>query len=247
MSRGISWTSYAMGGALAIILSWIMTGCRFGNHQENTPGKPADTLSGYYSTELVTFRACAVTEDGQGGCGLLPGSGVPDPYATYLHDPLFFYQQDTSSGKSYLMNPWADQAQGIGVTARASDRTFKNEDEQNFLFWDGHCLTQDHVTLAGSLNSKDSGKQMSGKTISGHAVILVTDTFSFDSATCGPARNELYACYIDETLCGAGTKEGNQELHENVVAFFRPYLDHGALNEKDIPLVSKMVLEISYE
>ena len=45
-----SCASYILTGTVAVVLSWMMSGCRIGNHASNTFMTATDPISGLYAT-----------------------------------------------------------------------------------------------------------------------------------------------------------------------------------------------------
>jgi hypothetical protein len=59
-----NWLSYFWCGGIAIILSWALSGCRFGNHEVDPPS----TGPFFYETSLSTIKLCATISGGAPQC-----------------------------------------------------------------------------------------------------------------------------------------------------------------------------------
>src|SRR4051812_22744816 len=53
-----NWFHYALTGVIAVMASWALTGCRFGNHEESQ-AQTTDGITGYYETQPQTMKYCA--------------------------------------------------------------------------------------------------------------------------------------------------------------------------------------------
>src|SRR3954471_21243119 len=101
MMGGSNWISFFLYGAVAIVLSWATTGCRFGNYTE-TQTNP-DQLSGYYVSEPKALTFFATTTSPQQKTA--PVSQIPAEIGRYLTNPLVLIMLDLNSGKAALTSP----------------------------------------------------------------------------------------------------------------------------------------------
>jgi hypothetical protein len=229
-----SWISYALSGALALVASWALTGCYFGNRTVNQQAA-SDGVSGYYETAPQSLQFCATT------CQNVATNQIPTDYSSIMTNPVGLQLQNASTGDAILF-PYTGGQYGIAVTASTNGTVTTNQSSSPVQLWDDPaCTSEQDEVIEGQF--KISGGPFTssppGIPISGHLALTITYTTTF-SGNCTASLTSMADCYADSTQCGSHNQS-------DVQALFEPYINAGALTAAGIVNLSTLAFEISYQ
>jgi hypothetical protein len=228
---------------MALMVSWALGGCRFGNHVE-TPPDP-DQISGYYATSPQSLTFCA--SHGTTSCAPAAPNLVPDTLADAMSNPVALILQDLESGSAYLAST-AGTGAALPVFASPDGvLSFLGSTGKETLWRDPACTTQLFIEEDGTwTKSANAGTSASGKPLSGRVQLRIQIIRTIDG-TCGPTLQEIADCYANASLCGGADATENAELQAAVQYLFNDYIQSGTMASTDIPNVSALAYEVSYE
>ncbi len=235
-----------IAGLLALVASYIFTGCRFGNHV----GQPLTTdPSGWYETEPKSILLCT---DIRNDCKAGTVDKIPAIDLGTFTNPVALAIQDLSTGSGYFANTSLDQNSLLPVMV-SNDKTFQIGASGTYarFFLSADCGSQVSVEGDGSLSTYSPKKTNSdGTSLSGRVATNIVVMQSLESTVDGgcAATMQLVAdCYHDETLCQGGSSSLNTTYHQYWQSVLAPYIDAGAIAESDIPAVRNLVYQATYQ
>lgn len=234
-----SWFSYALSGALALLASWALSGCYFGNRTVNQPAT-GDSVSGYYETQPQTLQyfASAPAEKRVD----VATNQIPTDYSSIFTNPVLFEIQDSASGAAGIFPyPTSSNSYGIGVTLGNAQAFGTNQSAAGTLWDDPACTREDEEGIDGSYK-KSSGPWTSNTPEiikSGRVQFTLDYTISF-IGSCAASLQAMANCYNDATQCGSHSQSDVQSL-------FEPFITAGAMAATDIPNLTDLGYEMSYQ
>jgi hypothetical protein len=232
-----SWLSYTLTGALAILASWALTGCRFGNHQVDQ-AQQTDGVSGYYETQPQSMKYCATTASET--CQNVGTNMIPADFTSILTNPVALKLQDASTGQAVLFSAFGGTT-GIAIFAN-TDQSLSVVGTANAQLWDDPACTRTDQQLIEGAYTKTSGPWTSNTpTIpkSGRINLTITYTITLNG-TCTTSLQAIAACYGDATKCGTHEQSETQDL-------FGGYISAGSMTAADIPNTTALAYEIVYQ
>ncbi len=237
------WVSYFWSGAIAIILSFAISGaltsCYFGNREVNQTSSNPDTISGLYNTQPQTLQFCA-TVNGTTNCkSASPTSQVPAEVSQEMTNPVAVLMQDLSTGLAVFSDPTnTGSLPTLPVTVNSNQSLAYNEQTSPAQVWnDPSCTSTESLQENGSL---------SGGPGSGRVAVTIQIVTTFDG-TCGPTLQSIYNCYQDSTQCGGTSTSTNQQTQSQWQTMFNPYIQTAAMTATDIPNVANIAYEVTYQ
>ncbi len=223
-----SWLSYALSGALAIMASWVLSGCYFGNRTVNQPVQ-GDGVTGTYATLPQTLQYCAsVASSSNEKCVYVSTSQIPADYTSIFTNPVALELANASTGDAWILPyPTPPNSNGIEVTV-GSNQTFSSPPASatNTLWDDPACSREDNEGVEGSFGS-------------GRVEFTLTYTIEF-TGNCAASLQAMANCYNDATQCGTHSQSDAQSL-------FEPFIDATAMSASDIPNLTGLAYEMVYQ
>jgi len=247
-----SWLTYLTCGTLAVLMSWVMSGCRIGNRTQNTP--PSIVLNFYemapqkYSAHVQLKNVSApVTTDN------MPISAVPTFLTNLLSNPIGI-QVDSSQGRAALFNPAAapdssGNVSSMGVNYNVSNNTYSMESTADEAF-NTNCSLNETLSATGAVNSTDSGTSIGKYSIAGHNQLVVKMDNDFTAATaggCDSTMTVIMNCYNDATQCQQTTTNDNLALQGFFQDLFAPYIQSNLITSNQIQDVTSMGFQLNYQ
>jgi hypothetical protein len=235
-----SWFSYALSGVLAIVASWALSGCYFGNKTVNQPVS-TDGVTGFYETQPQTLKLCAATPGEI--CPSAPTNLIPAFISNILTNPVALELQDPSTRKAGLFpyNGGAG-AQGFGVIAGPNKTLTPDPASGSQTLWDDPaCTEQLDLSIEGSYTLTNGPWTSNTPNIPKSGRIQMTVTYTIGVAgSCTVSLQAMADCYADSTKCGSHSQSEVQTL-------FGPFISAAAMAATDISKVQSLAYEITYQ
>ncbi len=241
----LSWFSYFISGTAAVMASWLLSGCRLGNHLE-LPQNP-DQISGYYETAPQSFEVCATYD--HSSCNLnTPVNQIPSMPAVIMSNPVILLMKDLKTGEALL-----GDSRGSGYAIRIfADESGRLTDERHFnpsTFWvDEPCYWQESIVEEGTYSKNSPGVSVSNQEpkISGKIELSFEYYFQF-FGTCDQTLGTLYSCYLDPNKCGDTDSAKNAKYHLFTKSIFDLYLAAQVMQETDIKTAKALYFKVLYK
>jgi hypothetical protein len=232
-----SWLSYLTMGTLAVVASWALSGCRFGN-REVDQAQSSDGVTGYYETQPQTMNYCAAIPAET--CKSVSTNQIPADFSSILTNPVALLLQDASTGKSILFPP-SDGTYGIPIFANTDQTLSVLRSSSPSTTWDDSACTRTDEELIQGAFARNNGPFTSGSKLplSGRISLDITYTITF-AGSCGPSMQAMADCYADASKCGTHQQSEASTL-------FAPYVNAGSLGTADLSKVTTLGYEISYQ
>jgi hypothetical protein len=248
-----TWTSYMAAGTAAIVLSWVLTGCRIGNRVEQNNGSTADTISGFYSTSPQTMEACVMKNGATDpNCTSLSTNSAPQALKDLMTDPVAVLLRDASSRTAHIFSPFAtpDEEGSIPsfmVTADLSRRTLTREKQVApvALWFDAACQETGLTVINAAMNTQGAGSSVGGFKISGR-IQLKFESYVWLEGSCAATTQAIADCLADVTKCRQTDAQENQVAQDFWRDYYGPYIDAGLIAAADIPTVKTLGYGIVY-
>ncbi len=267
-----SWAQIALCGVVSVVISWVFSACRFGNHVD-TPPPPEPTptptprpgITGFYETSFnsLTFLADPSSQTAQSSTA----DKIPSFVGAAISSPVAFILTG-NGGEGNLVNAMEKNPDGsrtsLPMNADASGTLSYNVKEKytstkipllSTPLWtqDDSCLVSTLFMGSGKLNIADTYNNdhpskwpVSGRVDLTFQVYVFFDPFS-PTATCAPAMELLAACYVDNAKCDTDDPGLALERQKFAISLFKPYIDAGALHASDISNVTTLAYEVTYK
>lgn len=258
----ITWTSYLFTGTMALLMSWMLTGCRFGNNVEEDSGggettqptPPSDQVSGFYVTVPRNLQYCVQFSDPNKKASCVSSSVhlIPSFITEVIVNPVAFAALDYEEGRFALFDyDYPDQSNipYFEIFADKGAKTMSYLGETGKMsFWDqakDQCTLNRRLALEGSYSFEDRGAEVNGKTIGGKMdlQINVGDFFEF----CDASLSEMAVCYEDQNKCFPGNQTVARRRYQTVRSLFEPFVESGAIHPSEIAEIEFTLYEVQYE
>jgi hypothetical protein len=203
------------------------------------------TINGYYITAAQSLIYCA--SHGTTVCQGAHLSKVPWDVAAVMTNPVALLMKDSSTGAGYLA---ASDESGYALQTFISEATGQlsliSSTSKATLWTDPACQTQIFLEETGSFAKQEGLTSTTGLPISGtlSLTLQMVRTFTGD---CTSTLAELQACYSSAAACGGTSESENEALHQSVAGLFAPYIEAGAMSTGDIPTLTSLAYEVSYQ
>jgi hypothetical protein len=234
-----SWFSYALSGVLAIVASWALSGCYFGNKTVNQPVQ-SDGVSGYYETQPQTLTLFASTPGEKQAS--VPVNQVPAMYSQFLTNPVILALSDPATGDAGIFPYPQTDGHGLAVTASTDGSLSFNPSPISTTLWDDPACTQEATELLTGTFTKTNGPWTSNTpTIpkTGRITLDITYTISI-VGNCSVSLQAMADCYADQTKCGTHSQS-------DVAALFGPFISAAVMTSADISKVTGVAYEMTYK
>lgn len=241
MPSGLGWV---WSGCLALIASWLMTGCRLGNRLEYAEPK---TLTGYYELNIQSLNFCATSSGTAGGtvCHASPTNLVPTVASDVFSNPIALQMINETTGEAMLIGIFQRIAADILVTPNTSafNLGFTIPDPlipytlsgcSITMDWDGEgrAVKAEHRTV-GNIDTK------------GHLELGLQVTTAF-SGNCANLLAQLRNCFQSENQCGGSSASQNRTLFDRTHQALDPYFQAGVLTLNQIPALEALSFRLTY-
>lgn len=247
-----NWLSYFWAGGIAIILSWALSGCRFGNHEVDPPS----TGPFYYETAVNSIELCANFADGTQKCmnetnpsflpniglqqGSTPSTGLPDlgqlpdPLEATI-DPVTANQYDITdpmSGTPYFALSY-DSQNNIGLSGSLNPGIPIFLDTST---GDSLCNLNLDLEMSGSLTTSGPFTTNTGLPLNGRMLLQIALTMTPQGSGCQTA----VSCLTTPGVC-----DGNAE---SIVAnYYSNFNNSSILGTESLANVASMSYLVNYQ
>jgi len=249
-----TWTSYLFCGLSAVILSWMLTGCRFGNHTVNAPPTAAyDGYDGFYDLNIksllfsVKLNGTSVP-DANGSVNLLPtmlSSVLGEPVA-FFHDPTSnqdVFANPATGGTQVLPTASTGTANGLGGIS------YQGQTATQTLWLDPACTEQLSVDEEGTYSEYSAPVTEAGLKVQGSISMNITVVTTF-GGNCAASLAAMRTCLDDVTQCAgtdASTDQGNQTFVKSLLGAYLPAPSGlGIITEDQIQLLQSVSYTAKY-
>lgn len=244
------WASYFFSGALALILSWALSGCRFGNSKSEAPATSDVT---YYRTQAVELQVCA----------LLSGKKEPDCAKFYDSDAIsmmplslsrvvgnpvglfHFLTSDTFSLFNPLFEGSSKPAMPIDVDVTTGVLSFEGETEPQVVWRDQSCTVVTQLVEEGLID-RNSPETVSDIPTLGRMDLVATYLFYY-SEGCQDTLGQMARCYEKSTECGGNSADDNLLWQQRVTELIGHYFSSGAVKPEDFKDVRTLAFAAAFE
>lgn len=237
------WTSYLLSGTVAILLSWMLSGCRFGNNVV-TPENP-DPITGYYQTQPQSLQFCVTFTSSATECRNVSTNQVPSLISQVLTQPVALQVTDPNHGEALFFDPFGNgTALPISIDLSNLELSYLGYGNPTPLWSDENCTSQLFIESEGAITKTDP-TEVSGLTTKGR-IGLSIEVFEIYQGSCTNDLLEIEDCYSDANQCNGSTSSENAALQESVQNYFNPYIESGAMSSDDISDVSSLGYSVNY-
>ena len=235
---------------LAVTLTVLVlsaSACRFGNRtsEPDTSTVSTDPITGYYETQAKTLTFC--TEGATNRCIDTPLDKIPTFFKAAVTNPVGLLLDDSETGAGYII---ASDGSGYNLPtgfASTASIQYQGATSPGTLWDDPACNTHIELSQTGSLSKTASASSSAdGLPLTGALTLTMSLLQSFDG-DCAPSLTAMEACMNDPTTCGGVDDEENVLYMQAVQEFFQPYLDSGVITSTDIPGLTTLSYEVTYE
>lgn len=212
--KSSNWVTLFFCGGIAIVLSWLASGCRWGN-QESSPASPpeaADPYEGYYNLTPKSLSYQATLNSAVEGTltpkqDNLPLSYMPELLAVYLTNPVYLVSGGNPKQGNYGLMPAHHPEYGAIPIDLYTDGSLSFEGTGSpFVVWkDPNCLSHIEITESGKLYQNASSQDG----IMGRIELAVMVVTKFQG-NCEATLQTVATCYQDSSACPVDPKKDGQ-------------------------------------
>ncbi len=247
----IDWSSFFMSGILAIVLSWAVTGCRFGNSV--TTAKNKDQITGYYEMRAQKIDLFTKLENEPSAReGVHSPNKIPAPIGSVTSNPSVLVMENLDTGLGFIGHYiQSKRVDWLPILISPSFGVSTSGQGDRFTAWgDQKCVRQHFFQGSGSLNQEAArliaAIQTRGR-IEMDLTFYNTYTGQNSHSDCQASLASISQCYSDSTKC-TGKSQQEKETQQRIQRLrFSPYIDAGIIDLSDLPNVEAMGYEVSYE
>lgn len=245
----INWISYLYYGGIAIFLSWVTTGCRFGSQVQQSPNP--DHFSGYYMigaeslTFFVTTRSGTTYNTTQKSA---PVSLIPTEVSQVLTNPVALLLSDPNSGSANWISPLSTQSTLPVTVNQDSTLSFLGSTSDAPFIQNTDCLSHLEVSETGNLVKTSNLPSLPGNSLplSGKVQLDIQVITQFQG-NCDALFQFIGNCLQEVTACGAQSPTDNTTIQNYLYGFLAPWLQSQAIATSDIPNLVNLAYEVKYE
>jgi len=238
--------SLFFGGAIAVFLSWIASGCRLGSFVDPAPiPLNPDQISGYYVVlpqKLKLYATTAQTTQQTGAISL-----IPQEVAQFMTNPVALILEDLPSGAAALTTPKGKHALPVYVN---TDNTLTyHGTTPNRTYWlDPECQSYLEIAESGKVIKTTSVTAPLGNELplTGKLELKIQVITQFEG-NCLPTFSSIAKCYQDVTQCAGKDSTENETLQATVIELLNPWIQSKAILPADIPNLVNYAYEVSYQ
>jgi hypothetical protein len=222
------WPAYVVSGILALTLSGVMTGCRFGNHVESSKAQTDDPfVMEYWNTAPQTLMFCAQVP-GNAYCRQANTNYIPGETSLVMSDPVIMYTKDPKHELWYFVNkagyttPYipfllaADNS--IALDASGTDHVLSDSCAAPFVVKIDQAR---RVPYASPLPGQDGISQI------GRVQMRISWTTDYSSSGCRQVLKTASDCYNDVNLCAGADLTAKNQQRQLVADRFGQYFVDG--------------------
>jgi len=246
---GLQFSNYLIYGGVALILSWVLTGCRFGNQvEEKDQNANSDTISGYYKMEPKSYGLCAQLSDTDTPTCAEPSTKtIPQDVNDTFSNPIAILLRDASNGRTQIFNPFVNNPSILEIAFDTSSRKTEGAGESStYLDSNKECYDYAYLLATGELNDSNSGQVLKNKTIRGSFHFQWVEYHSFNGS-CANILSLIKDCYVNQNNCGQSSDDANFTEHTYWVNFFKPYIDAQVISVAEIPKLVEFFYQVNYQ
>jgi hypothetical protein len=238
-----SWYTYFMYGGIAVILSWVTSGCRFGSRIQNVPDP--DQITGYYeaSPQNLTFYATTTNTVEKDA----PVTSIPGEIGEVMTNPVALKVDDLSTGSARWISPVNRVALPVFVDPDLN-LSLRGATQPVTLWDDSNCKTHLEIFESGKLVKTHNVSEIPGNPypLSGkvQATFQVINQFKGD---CVPTLQRMATCLDDINQCGESSPAENLSVQNQILDLFKPWFNAGLIAVSDIPDLVNFAYEVTYE
>lgn len=227
---------------LVTVLSWALSGCKFGNRVEE--GGPPDGWSGKYEVDLRSHSRCVLLSGNQGAiCEPEEAAQVPATIRSVFTNPVLFQLARAGEGGGYFIAS-NDQTRGFPTRIDLNNSEIQHSSvlsEPSHLWTAGDCYGADYMFQTGHVRkTRKTG-------ILGRVEVDLTLQTSFTGTECQAVLAIMSSCILDLTRCEPSDQTNTQTVLQTYAkSVFSPYVDKGLITNADIQDVEAFGTVISY-
>ena len=251
-TRTNGWLNYLLSGILALLMGWVATGCRRGNHQDPLvmPKNP-DQVSGYYKMAPQSYSVCTLlSTDSQAKCASQSTNLIPsDPQFRFTTpSALILSDLESGDGRLYRLPDVNGSYRYTPVVIDQNAKTFRSSlkyDPGQLWYNDFNCTWVLKMDIDGKYQDFQTPQTLGDYKLRGN--ISQTAFYSYAlSPNCTSELQAMKSCYFDENTCGGESDTENHQRHEEVAADFQMYFDANVLDTQDLPKLQAFGYQITY-
>ena len=238
-------------GAIAVIVSWAMTGCRWGNYIENGPA-----TTNYWETQPVGLNFAVHIMPASGNTTMAVTNLGLEPSFTrgFITNPIRLTQNQLGDGPAGLFPINGDGSSYILTSLTADSLDYVDPSRGLTVYSTPHCDLSIPITTNGTL-IPSSGPFSSGYTggpLSGRMTMTFTVEYKFTSSSTDASQScgQLIAnCINDQSAnaCGQGNQNDNLSYQGFYTALYAPFIAAGVMVSTDIPNIDYMNYQAYYK
>lgn len=239
-------------GTLALSL-FLLSGCRLGNlflpgnsnSNSYSSGRSSDGVSGYYVAEPQTLKFYATqTNTIEKDASL---DQIPALIGQYISNPVALILQDPSTGQAAFTTPQGSQGFPTNVDSNLKINFLGTT--QPKLFWmDPACKKHLEVSESGQVIRSNQVVAPFGNKLplAGKIELTIQVIYQFEG-DCTASFSAIHLCYLDSNQCGGSDSKTNSQLQAIAVKTFAPWIDSQTIQVSDIPYLTQLSYEVSYQ
>lgn len=239
--------SYLVSGTLAILASWILTGCRFGNHVERADS--VENLTGYYRSQPVRLMFKAVLQPQGGAVETREFAGntdhLPDNWDIFLTDPSGV-AMDPASSQGFLMGIVGDKGYKTPIQFTQAGQFNLVTPPQEIRFTDSPPCTQ-VWTLEGAGTLTQTAKSTYKDFPTRGNLSLTTSGDRRYQGDCSNVLGIFQSCLQDLTKCPGSTETDQKTWQGFVAGVYGPAILAGGITANDIQAIQELSYTLVYE
>lgn len=239
MPSGFGWV---WSGCVALIASWLLTGCRLGNRLEYAEPK---TLTGYYQMAIEGVTFCSTSVGVNTECRTAPTNQVPSIAAGVFSNPVGLQMINENTGEGMLIGVVERVAADIAVHVGTNGFEIGFTVTDPLIPYTSQGCTVNMDWDGDGVAVKTEHHQMGSYDTRGRVELDLKVTTTF-AGNCQALLTALRNCYQSEAQCGGTTAAQNTALYNRTHLALEPYLLNNALTLNQIPTIESLSFRLSY-
>ena len=223
-------------GSIAIVISWLLSSCRFGNNEEST--SPPETWDGYYEMKAyaldLTVNLISGAHQTEAATSLIPA----ETQVLFSNPVIFTF--DAGQNSWFIYNPFLGTLsfyvpfnEVTGVIPEAG-LVYGSE-----FFGSQTCQLRETLLIEDAKVTRTSGGFLAGVETKGRIRMDYTHVREFDG-DCAATLQSAADCYDNELNCP------DPESHDFIVALLGLYVDEGLMSSNDFSDLLWVAHKVSY-
>ncbi len=249
--RALDLPSYFVTAVLAVLMSWMVAGCKFGNSVQYA--ESPDQLTGYYEMRPQSVRLF-LQLDGETGAreGQHPPSQIPYPIGAITTNPVILYMQDLKQGYGLLISALvSNPTDGLPIAVQNNTRLVTDGQSNLLLAWnDPACTRQYFFSGTGSI---DPSIHTTFSSITTRGRIQMDLNFYYTitpqegATSCDASLTAMAQCLQNVNACLGESADERQQVQEVQRLRYQPFLDAHLLTFEEFPRLRGFGFDVSYE